>query len=83
MVEPYFSDTKVVLRNASQTCYDILKNIKGLKPVKGKGAMYMMVGIDIEMFKDIEDDLDFCKKMVDEVQVFCLPSKCFSSKNMF
>lgn len=43
----------------------------------------MMVGIEIEMFKDIEDDLDFCKKMVDEVQVFCLPSKCFSSKNMF
>jgi len=29
-------------------CFDILKEIKGLKPVKGKGAMYMMVGIEID-----------------------------------
>lgn len=83
MQEPYFEDTKTVLRQASQKCFDILKEIKGLKPVKGKGAMYMMVGIEIEQFKDIEDDLDFCKKMVAEAQVFCLPAKCFGAKNMF
>jgi len=34
----------------------------------------MMVKIEVEKFKDIEDDLDFCKKMLAEAQVFCLPS---------
>jgi len=43
----------------------------------------MMVKIDIEAFKDIEEDVDFCKKLLAEEQVFCLPSKCFAAKNLF
>jgi len=45
--------------------------------------MYMMCQIEIDHFKDIDDDIDFCKKLLAEESVFFLPSSCFFAKNMF
>jgi len=45
--------------------------------------MYMMVGINPEEFKDIENDVDFCKKLLAEENCFTFPSTCFLSKNFF
>ena len=45
--------------------------------------MYMMVKINAEEFKDIEDDVDFCKKLLAEQNCFTFPSSCFLSKNFF
>jgi len=45
--------------------------------------MYMMVGINPDDFKDIEDDVDFCKKLLAEENCFTFPSTCFLSKNFF
>ena len=36
--------------------------------------MYMMVGLDIEEFADIADDVDFAKKMLGEECVLVFPS---------
>lgn len=43
----------------------------------------MMVQIQVEEFEDIVDDVDFCKKLLNEQNAFVLPSKCFFAKNMF
>ena len=45
--------------------------------------MYMMVLIDTDEFEDIIDDVDFCKKLLNEQYCFVLPGKCFFTKNMF
>lgn len=43
----------------------------------------MMVQIDHNEFEDIEDDVDFCKKLLNEQYCFVLPSTCFFAKDMF
>ncbi|KAI7900592.1 tyrosine aminotransferase [Cokeromyces recurvatus] len=58
-----------------------LSKIDGLNPVNPQGAMYMMVGIDIEKFKDIESDVDFSAKLLNEENVVCLPGQCFQYPN--
>ncbi|XP_023931821.1 tyrosine aminotransferase-like [Lingula anatina] len=45
--------------------------------------MYMMIGIDIEHFPGITDDMAFAEMMVTEQSVFCLPGKCFQYPNYF
>lgn len=45
--------------------------------------MYMMVQIQHEEFEDIEGDVDFCKKLLNEEGAFVLPSTCFFAENMF
>jgi len=37
----------------------------------------------MELFKDIEDDIVFCKKLLAEQNVFTFPSACFFGKNSF
>ena len=48
-----------------------------------QGAMYMMVGIEIEKFNGIADDTNFIWKLVEEQNVLCLPGKCFECPNFF
>lgn len=45
------------------------------------GAMYMMIGIDIERFPEYEDELQFVQALVKEQSVFCLPGQCFDYPN--
>lgn len=59
MPESYFEDTKAKLKIASNKAFECLSGIKGIKPVKAKGAMYMMVQIEHDHFEGIEDDIDF------------------------
>ncbi|XP_023706286.1 tyrosine aminotransferase isoform X3 [Cryptotermes secundus] len=61
--------------------YDMLKGAKGLTPLMPKGAMYMMVGINMAEFPDFASELNFVEQMVTEESVFCLPSKCFDYTN--
>jgi len=39
--------------------------------------MYMMVGIDIDYFADIKDDVEFVKKLLAEQNCLVFPSTCF------
>jgi aspartate/methionine/tyrosine aminotransferase len=54
------------LKSAADAAFDRLSTIKGIRPIKTSAAMYMMVGIETEAFKDIVDDIDFCKKLLAE-----------------
>jgi aspartate/methionine/tyrosine aminotransferase len=71
------------LRDSSYYCYDKLKDIRGLAPIKASAAMYMMVRINLEEFEGIESDLDFCKQLLEEECVLVFPAKCFFSKDAF
>lgn len=53
----------------------VLSRIDGLKPVTPQGAMYLMLGIEVEKFKDIETDVDFSAKLLAEENVVCLPGE--------
>lgn len=46
-----------------------------------EGAMYMMIGIDIEHFPDYQNDMEFVEALVSEQSVFCLPGQCFDYPN--
>lgn len=63
--------------------FEVLKNVNGLRPIMPQGAMYLMVGIDIERFPEFHDEMDFLEQLVREESVFCLPGKCFQIRNYF
>lgn len=65
--------------NAMYTC-ERLSKVPGLKVIVPGGAMYVMVGIEKDKFKDIKDDADFCSKLVQEESVLCLPGKVKKKK---
>lgn len=37
--------------------------------------MFIMVGIEVSMFKDIKDDLEFTAKLLEEKSVFVVPGQ--------
>lgn len=55
----------------------MLRDVPGIKPIMPDGAMYMMIGIDIDCFPGYTSDLDIVKDLVKEQSVFCLPGQCF------
>ena len=64
--EDYFEAYNSKLRELSNHAYEKLSGIKGIEPMKASAALYMMVRINFNEFKDINDDVDFCKKLVEE-----------------
>ena len=81
--ESHFTGMKEKLKASSDAAFGRLSTIKGIKPIKASAAMYMMVTIDIEAFKDIATDVDFCKMLLAEENCFTFPSACFFGKNAF
>ena len=60
-----------------------LSGAHGLKIVKAQGAMYTMVQIEVAKFKDIRDDVDFTRMLLEEFNVFALPGSAFGIDNYF
>ncbi|GMH70467.1 hypothetical protein TL16_g05417 [Triparma laevis f. inornata] len=60
-----------------------LQGCHGLTIIQPQGAMYTMVKLDPKKFKDIKDDIDFTKMLLDEKNVFALPGTCFGIENFF
>lgn len=81
--QAFYDSTLSVLEENAKFSYERLANVPGLKPVMPQGAMYMMVGIDIEKFPGMNDDMDFTQRLISEQSVFCLPGKCFKYPNYF
>lgn len=50
----------------------------GLLPIMPRGAMYMMVKVDMDRFPQFTTDLQFIEKLVSEESVHCMPGKCFN-----
>ena len=55
--------------------YTELSTVPGLNPVMPAGAMYMMVGIDLEHFPLLASAVDFMEQLMSEQSVFCLPGE--------
>ncbi|XP_035919186.1 tyrosine aminotransferase [Anopheles stephensi] len=79
----FFDDLVATLHRHAEMAYKAIKQIRGLNPIMPGGAMYMMVGIDVEHFPEFETDLSFVEALVHEQSVFCLPGQCFEYPNYF
>ena len=58
--EDFFESMNVKLRDTSKLAFNKLSGIRGIEPMKAQAALYMMVKIKFEEFKDIKDDMEFC-----------------------
>lgn len=81
--ESHFTELKSKLKTSSEAAFERLSKIHGIEPIQSRAAMYMMVKINSEDFKDIEDDIDFCKKLLAEQNCLTFPSQCFFAKGFF
>jgi aspartate/methionine/tyrosine aminotransferase len=49
-----------------------------------QGAMYMMVGLDLQRFPQFPTEIQFVEQLVTEESVFCLPGKvCYIDSKLF
>jgi tyrosine aminotransferase len=60
-----------------------LQDVEGLRVVRPQGAMYVMVGIEVDVFEGFDNDMSFCQQLLEEESVFVLPGKCFGAPNFF
>ncbi|KAL3062169.1 tyrosine aminotransferase [Trematomus bernacchii] len=79
----FYSKTISFLKTNSEICFNELSTVPGLNPVMPSGAMYLMVGIDMDRFPDFKNDVDFTERLVTEQSVFCLPASAFEYPNYF
>lgn len=73
----FFEDTLAAVEKNAKLAYEILSKAPGLSPIMPSGAMYMMVGFDLDKFPKFSNDLELVEQMVSEQSVFCLPGKAF------
>uniref|UniRef100_A0A0A9WAY0 Tyrosine aminotransferase n=2 Tax=Lygus hesperus TaxID=30085 RepID=A0A0A9WAY0_LYGHE len=81
--QTFYDETVEVYQNNANLAYSILSGIPGLKPIMPKGAMYMMVRVDMWDFPGFKNGLDFVSQLVAEESVFPLPGECFSYPGYF
>jgi len=79
--QSYYDNLINTLSSNASFLVSKMKNIKGLNPISPGGAMYMMVGIETSEFVDIQDDVEFAKKLLEEELVFVLPGRIFKFEN--
>lgn len=64
-----------------RTCVEEAARIPELTAVPAKGAMYVMIRVDIAALEGFTDDTDFCARLLMEENVFLLPGQCFGMPN--
>ena len=74
----FFEKTIKTVKKNADLAFRKLRKTPGLIPIMPRGAMYMMVKMDMERFPQFTSDLDFIEKLVSEESVYCLPGKCFN-----
>ncbi|XP_019835570.2 tyrosine aminotransferase isoform X1 [Bos indicus] len=79
----FYHNTLSFLKSNADLCYGALAAIPGLRPIRPSGAMYLMVGIEMEHFPEFENDVEFTEQLVAEQSVHCLPATCFEYPNFF
>eukprot|EP01114_Cavostelium_apophysatum_P022741 TRINITY_DN832_c0_g1_i1.p1 TRINITY_DN832_c0_g1~~TRINITY_DN832_c0_g1_i1.p1 ORF type:complete len:466 (+),score=78.69 TRINITY_DN832_c0_g1_i1:126-1400(+) len=77
----YYDELCKKLEANAKCLVQSFSNVRGLKVVSPKGAMYMMLGIDISEFSDIKDDVEFSRLLLEEEVVLVLPGKIFRCDN--
>ena len=73
---------RATLERQARFLCESLTHCHGLEVMPSQGAMYAIVKIDTTVL-DIQDDLDFTKKLLEEENVFVLPGSAFGVPNVF
>uniref|UniRef100_A0A4W5JRR5 Tyrosine aminotransferase n=1 Tax=Hucho hucho TaxID=62062 RepID=A0A4W5JRR5_9TELE len=81
--QEFYHRTINFLKSNSEICFSELSTVPGLTPVLPAGAMYLMVGIEMEHFPEFQNDVQFTERLVTEQSVFCLPATAFEYPNYF
>jgi len=81
--EDHFKSTLKVIKENYDIVESILFDVPGLVIVKPRGAMYVMIKVEISRFKSFAKNQEFIENMVKEESVFCLPSEVFEIDNYF
>jgi tyrosine aminotransferase len=79
----FHRDLCAQLATRAQIANDQARSIDGLQPYTPSGALYMMVGIDPSRFRDIQNDVDFCSKLLAEENVAVFAGSLFGRRNVF
>ncbi|PWA47738.1 tyrosine transaminase family protein [Artemisia annua] len=80
--DDFFVKIVSIIKEAANTCYEGIKDVPGvICPSKPEGSMFVMVKLDISVFEDIKDDVDFCVKLANEESVIILPGIGVGLKN--
>ncbi|XP_051952641.1 tyrosine aminotransferase-like [Xyrauchen texanus] len=79
----FYQSTISFLKSNAEICFSELSTVPGLNPVMPSGAMYIMVGIEMEHFPEFQNDVEFTERLVTEQSVFCLPATAFEYPNFF
>eukprot|EP00455_Lapot_gusevi_P028535 TRINITY_DN3047_c0_g1_i5.p1 TRINITY_DN3047_c0_g1~~TRINITY_DN3047_c0_g1_i5.p1 ORF type:complete len:376 (-),score=117.00 TRINITY_DN3047_c0_g1_i5:440-1567(-) len=81
MTPEYMASLAGTLQRQADVLIHQLRTIPQLTFVEPQGAMYVMVGLKLAEFRDIESDIDFCQKLLAEQSVAALPGSCFRQPN--
>jgi len=73
--QSFYDETNKMLEENAKLIANLLKKISGLHVIVPQGGMFMMVGINVEEFKDIKNDVEFSEKLVQEESVLSMPGK--------
>ncbi|KAJ2707022.1 hypothetical protein FB645_001163 [Coemansia sp. IMI 203386] len=76
--EDYLPALNAQLESHARILEAELAKAPGLEVITPQGAMYVMVKLDLDSFKDIDSDADFCHKLKWEESVEILPGECFA-----
>ncbi|XP_065862022.1 probable aminotransferase TAT2 [Euphorbia lathyris] len=80
--EVFFKNTINLLKNASDICYERIKEIPCITcSSKPEGAMAFMVKLNLSLLDNISDDIDFCFKLAKEESVIILPGTAVGLKD--
>jgi tyrosine aminotransferase len=66
----FYEEAMSVIEGSALLCAEELGKIDGLKIVRPRGSLYMLVGVDADKFVGIQDEWDFVQKLVWEEAVF-------------
>ncbi|KAM4834038.1 tyrosine aminotransferase isoform 1-T3 [Thomomys bottae] len=81
--QEFYHNTLSFLKSNADLCFAALVAVPGLQPVRPTGAMYLMVGIEMDHFPEFASDVEFTEQLVAEQSVHCLPATCFEYPNFF
>jgi len=72
------------LQDSAEYCIERCKTVKGLEVASNpQGAMYIMVRIKPDVFKDINGAVQFAGALLEEEAVVILPGECFAYPGYF
>ena len=81
--DSWYNELNDKLCRQSSLMYNEFYDIEALTPIKARGALYIMVKINLNQLKGIKNDIDFANKLVREQGILVLPGTIFGMPNYF